>query len=270
MRAACRGFTLIEMAVVLVIIALVSGGIIIGRDMIEAATLRQQLRQIEDIRAGVGAFRARYHYLPGDLPAVEAAALGFTPRAGTRGRGDGNGVLETCDCNFDPQDCPEFPMGCELFLVWADLGRTAMIDANFAEVSDAYVNAANFEQVTRFAPRMRLPNHVLMTTRCADGGALAAANIRQMTQSAGGGLIGFSGQRLRTRDAQVMDVKIDDGRPGSGRVLVRSSESTDWTENGLGYFCKTPAAGSCYTTAGEYGTSQALDFACFLTFRGVM
>ncbi len=39
-------------------------------------------------------FRTMYNVLPGDLSAADAAAFGFTLRAGVLGRGDGNGLIE--------------------------------------------------------------------------------------------------------------------------------------------------------------------------------
>ena len=44
-----RGFTLIEMSIVLVIIGLVVGGVLVGQDLIRAAYERAQISQIENI-----------------------------------------------------------------------------------------------------------------------------------------------------------------------------------------------------------------------------
>ena len=46
-KANTSGFTLIEMAIVLVVIGLVVGGGVVGRDLIKAAAMRAQITQIE-------------------------------------------------------------------------------------------------------------------------------------------------------------------------------------------------------------------------------
>ncbi|MCA9200375.1 MAG: prepilin-type N-terminal cleavage/methylation domain-containing protein [Planctomycetales bacterium] len=70
-----RGFTLIELSIVLVIIGLITGGVLVGRDLIEAAKVRNDISTIERMNAAALTFRLKYNYLPGDLP--NATNLGF-------------------------------------------------------------------------------------------------------------------------------------------------------------------------------------------------
>jgi prepilin-type N-terminal cleavage/methylation domain-containing protein len=93
--ALSAGFTLIEMAIVLVIIGLIVGGVLVGQDLIEAANQRAQITQIEKYRTAANTFYGKYGYLPGDLPSTQAAQFGFVTRAGTQYNGDGNGLVET-------------------------------------------------------------------------------------------------------------------------------------------------------------------------------
>lgn len=81
-----KGFTLIELSIVLVIIALITGGVLVGRDLIEAATIRSTVRQKEQYDTAVNTFRLKYNCMPGDC--VNAANFGFT------WNGNGNGVLD--------------------------------------------------------------------------------------------------------------------------------------------------------------------------------
>ena len=73
------GFTLIEMSIVLVIIGLITGGVLVGRDLIEAAKIRAQITQVERFKTAVQTFRTKYNGLPGDLDSTDASAFGFTP-----------------------------------------------------------------------------------------------------------------------------------------------------------------------------------------------
>src|ERR1700722_19638100 len=88
------GFTLIELSIVLVIIGLIVGGVLVGRDLIEAAAIRAQISQIEKYQTAVNTLRAKYEYLTGDMPDPAASACGFYPRGLYAGEGDGNGVIE--------------------------------------------------------------------------------------------------------------------------------------------------------------------------------
>jgi len=62
-----RGFTLIEMSIVLVIIGLIVGGILKGQELIESSRQKNLISQIDRIRSGSTAFVDRFKSLPGDL-----------------------------------------------------------------------------------------------------------------------------------------------------------------------------------------------------------
>src|SRR5271156_1365895 len=89
-----RGFTLIELSIVLVIIGLIVGGVLVGRDLIASAQVRSQITQIEKYNTATNTFRAKYGYLPGDIPDPLAFNSGFQHRGSYAGEGDGNGVIE--------------------------------------------------------------------------------------------------------------------------------------------------------------------------------
>jgi prepilin-type N-terminal cleavage/methylation domain-containing protein len=89
-----KGFTLIELSIVMVIIGLIIGGVVVGRDLISAAGVRAQISQIEKYQAAVNTFRGKYGYLPGDIPNPVASQYGFYSRGTNTGQGDGNGLIE--------------------------------------------------------------------------------------------------------------------------------------------------------------------------------
>jgi len=61
-----RGFTLVEIAIVLVIIGLLLGGVLKGQEMITNAKVRNLADQGSGIKAAFFAFQDRYKALPGD------------------------------------------------------------------------------------------------------------------------------------------------------------------------------------------------------------
>ena len=74
------GFTLVELSIVLVIIGLIIGGVLVGRDLITAATVRAQIAQIEKYQTAVNTFRGKYGYLPGDIPDPAVTQFGGAGR----------------------------------------------------------------------------------------------------------------------------------------------------------------------------------------------
>jgi len=81
------GFTLIELSIVIVIIALIVGGVLVGQDLISAAAARAQISQIEKYQTAVYTFQGKYGYLPGDISDSTASQFGFVARGAYAGQG---------------------------------------------------------------------------------------------------------------------------------------------------------------------------------------
>lgn len=86
-----RGFSLVEMAVVLVIIGLLIGGVMQGQSLIRAAKVRDIITTAADLSTGVIAFKDRYGVLPGDSPTA------VTDIQGASGNGNGDGLISTAE-----------------------------------------------------------------------------------------------------------------------------------------------------------------------------
>ncbi len=90
-----KGFTLVELSIVLVIIGLLIGGILKGKAMIDNAKLKKVKSDIDGIVAAVYAYQDRYSYLPGDDVNDRETDLGAT--GCTAGTGNGNGLFSNLD-----------------------------------------------------------------------------------------------------------------------------------------------------------------------------
>jgi len=88
MQGKQAGFTLIEIAIVLVIIGLLLGGVLKGQELITSARVRNLISQQDGIKAAYFGFLDRYRALPGDY---NAAA---TTIAGVAVNGDADGQVE--------------------------------------------------------------------------------------------------------------------------------------------------------------------------------
>lgn len=65
-RESVKGFTLVEVSIVLVIIGLILGGILQGQSLIRSMQVKDVMAIIKDIQTSSQYFKERYHYLPGD------------------------------------------------------------------------------------------------------------------------------------------------------------------------------------------------------------
>ena len=81
-----QGFTLVEIAIVLVIIGLLLGGILKGQEMITQAKIKNLIADFSGISAAYHGYQDRYRAIPGD------DATAATRWAGAFG-GDSNGVV---------------------------------------------------------------------------------------------------------------------------------------------------------------------------------
>src|SRR5713101_5855001 len=80
------GFTLVEIAIVLVIIGLLLGGILKGQEMITQAKIKNVIDDLNGITVAITSYQDRYRALPGD---DKNATTRWTTQAPASGDGDG-------------------------------------------------------------------------------------------------------------------------------------------------------------------------------------
>ncbi len=85
-----KGFTLIEIAIVLVIIGLLLGGVLKGQELINTARVRALNNTVDGITAAWFSFQDRYRAFPGDYT---QATLNLPDPAGVIVNGDGDGLV---------------------------------------------------------------------------------------------------------------------------------------------------------------------------------
>ncbi|MDH5535128.1 MAG: prepilin-type N-terminal cleavage/methylation domain-containing protein [Betaproteobacteria bacterium] len=109
-----QGFTLIEIAIVLVIIGLLLGGVLKGQELITSARVRNLISQQDGIKAAYFGFLDRYRSLPGDY----SQATSNIPNcaAATCPNGDGNGQVDA---------------GNESVASWSHLSKAGFITGNY-------------------------------------------------------------------------------------------------------------------------------------------
>lgn len=123
------GFTLVEIAIVLVIIGLLIGGVLKGQAMVQNAKVKRVVKQGDELRAAVMTFYDKYGVYPGD------ENLGPVPPNGTDAEGDGDGQIENAERlevyrdlglaglisgSYTGANAPTHPFGDNVDLIWVN------------------------------------------------------------------------------------------------------------------------------------------------------
>jgi prepilin-type N-terminal cleavage/methylation domain-containing protein len=113
------GFTLVEIAIVLVIIGLLLGGILKGQEMINQAKIKNVIADMSGVSAAMYGYQDRYKALPGDDRHAAGRWNSTPPTIGTIGNGIVEGKWSTA--------------GTEAIVFWDHLRRAGFISGTGAE-----------------------------------------------------------------------------------------------------------------------------------------
>ena len=189
------GFTLVEIAIVLVIIGLLLGGILKGQEMITQARIKNVINDFNGVTAAYASYQDRYRAIPGDD--VGAATRWTGPPVAVSG--DGNGILAglyNATVAFPP------PAAAESNLFWWHLRLSGFIPG-----PTAVAGAAN--QPTN-----------------AFGGKIGAQNANAATPALGlNGLI-ICSAGVPDKVAIAVDTQMDDQAAGTGSIRAMKGDSS--------------------------------------------
>lgn len=249
-----RGFTLIELSVVLVIIGLIIGGVLVGQDLIRAAQVRAQITQIEKFNTAINAFYGKYGALPGDLNAATAHQFGFTPRGTNAGQGDGNGMIEWYSGSGNVGFAEG---GGETGLFWVDLSSANGLNVNMIEgsFSSATINPpasiVTTASMNLYLPAAKIGGGNYVYVGGGSGGNAFGISVPQSIDTTG---TMTSSPGMTVQQAYSIDNKIDDGLPETGNVVAAYVSGNVEV---IAPNAAAPSATTCFdTTSGQYSLSQ--------------
>lgn len=181
-----RGFSLLELAIALAVLAILAGGVLKGRELLNSARVQATLTDIANLETALSAFQARYSALPGDFIAASAAGLG-------EAAGDGDGLI----------------VGDESCAVFTHLQLSGFIQGSFIAGSDQLGECtAQSNMENQFSGHYLLSN------------TIEGANSRENAMTLQLGAV------VPVSQLAEIDRKLDDGNPLRGAVQVVDGEET--------------------------------------------
>jgi prepilin-type N-terminal cleavage/methylation domain-containing protein len=256
------GFSLVELSIVLVILGLLVGGVLAGQSLIHASQLRAVTTGYMRYVTATVAFNDKFSELPGDMKDATSywgvsTACGGAVANGTC-NGNGNGAVE---------NAAAVSTSGEVFQFWNHLALAGLIAGKYTGVAGPTNVVTGADSVLG----TNVPKGPIETT----GWAMYyqpnyAGDVSTYKFDYGNTLI-FGGNNpgsipdqagLKPEDAWNIDAKVDDGMPGTGKVMAH--ESYGWANAANG--CTTSASNTDYS--GNYNLQNS-GLACSLKFPKV-
>ena len=214
-----RAFSLVELSIVLVILGLLTGGILAGQSLIRASELRSHTTDIQRTQAALNTFRDKYFALPGDF---RDATKFWTSLGGTGSDATCQDLAATgqatCNGNGDGRiDTSTTVTYDERFRIWQHLANAGLIEGAYtgktAGASGTFTTAAGSN-----VPAWKA-NTIADITYTGAG-----ATSFRMDAAQAGTILCFRAaatgvQPLTPSENWNIDVKMDDGKPGTGLII---------------------------------------------------
>ncbi len=198
MKSRQSGFTLVEIAIVLVIIGLLLGGILKGQELINSARVKNLANDFRVIPTYIYAYQDKFRALPGDDAAASTHLAGPPVAANASTPGTlGNGVIEGFWDSATQTD--------ESYLFWQHV-RLANLAAGSTTPGDP-----TFPPINAIGGRLGVTSAITGQTIGGIQGTYIVCS---------GGILG--------RFAKQLDIQMDDGQTDTGSMRVVA----DGTHNG--------------------------------------
>jgi len=220
MRTQQSGFTLVEIAIVLVIIGLLLGGVLKGQELINSAKSKAVISDFRNTATMIAAYQDRFRAIPGDDGAVVNHLASATKATAPTGGALSDGLIG------DDWDSSS-PIS-ESGLMWQHL-RLA--------------NLASGESSTPSSTDGWLPNNV-------EGGHIGVQSKAPVT--------GWNGRQfvcqsnISGRISQQVDTTMDDGNPSTGSVRFGTMSAGTMTPATIGVSTPTFSESKLYVVCASF------------------
>jgi prepilin-type N-terminal cleavage/methylation domain-containing protein len=185
------GFTLIELAIVLVIIGLLLGGVLKGQELINSAKVKNMASDFRNLQVAIYTFQDKYKAVPGD---DKAASTHVAASGTTVVNGDGDGVIEGTWSSTTAAD--------ESVNFWQHIRLAGLASGSTA----VDVSAGN----------TYLPSN-------AEGGQIGIQSNPNKTIAGLGGSYAACSSGILGKYARQLDSALDDGDTATGSMMAAVS-----------------------------------------------
>ncbi|MDR1996304.1 prepilin-type N-terminal cleavage/methylation domain-containing protein [Azonexus sp.] len=199
MKSRQTGFTLVEIAIVLVIIGLLLGGVLKGQELINSAKVKNLANDFRNIPIYIYGYQDRFRALPGDDVNVTTHLAGATKASSGGGGGVGDGVINGAWFSATNTE--------ETFLFWQHVRL-----AGFAPGS------TDIDNLDAYIPRN------------AEGGRIGVtgANNPPIKDANGNNLRGtffICSANISGKFAKQLDMMMDDGNTATGSMMTAANQT---------------------------------------------
>lgn len=241
-----RAFSLVELSIVLVILGLLVGGVLAGQSLIRAAELRAVSTEYSRFTTAVQTFRDKYFALPGDMTNATAFWQALDSGNGTgsdcRGEstglptcnGDGNGRIETNSVSAASTH--------EVWLLWKHLANAGLIEGTYtgSSAGPTKVTCYNADGTYDHMGGCNEPASRVSGAGWSSEYVGSASADATLFDGEYGNVLALTRQptysfkyttSLRADEVWGIDTKMDDGKPGTGNVVVTRFNSCTAANN---------------------------------------
>lgn len=220
-----KAFSLVELAIVIIIIGLLIAGIMGGASLIKSATLRAVTTEASNYKVAVNAFHTKYNFYPGDYnqQLYESAP---------KGNGDGRISIGTGEvAGEDGKDGGYSVVESALAIghLFTDNSLDAsLFSGNSYDISTATYNSnvtfsSTASDVDAKAPRGKITNSIWVIANDAEGVHRNVIYLTRSFNTAGATLSDvLTTGILNYADTLAIDTMADDGKTDDGFVQARA------------------------------------------------
>lgn len=219
--AEIRGFALLELVVLVLVVALILSGALKGQELMTSAKVRRLAGQLDEVRSAYFGFQDRYRSLPGDYPNAEAI---LTCGATVCPHGNGDGRVRDNEVVQSGNEVHED------ILVWSHLSASGFLKGSYTMVrGEAQPSDAN-------APKNAYSVYLQLVFDGNYGSGSTGAPRHNLK----------TGAQIPVSVLMELDRKIDDGKPYRGAVQFSS-----YSSNALSQPQESGAGGCTTGTTGD-------------------
>jgi prepilin-type N-terminal cleavage/methylation domain-containing protein len=228
------GYTLVEMSVVVAIIGLLIAGVIGGESLYQASKIRRLSTEITQYATAITQFKQEYQYYPGDFPNANAFW------GDTNGNGDGVVLFVWWQNSEDLQ-------------AWRHLGKSSLIPVLYSGTVTS-VGTIHYTAGVNAPVSSSFKNLIFSFTAYGDLSEDGSELINPYNKFIGtklkisslepSGTFLTPDKSLNAKEAQSLDLKIDDGVADAGRFITHSDvvgcATAAYTASGADYNLSNP------------------------------